>query len=189
MKLFHRIVFGALLAAAGLFLGGCGYHSGFLIPADVNTIHVRVVGNDTFWHEAVKVDNLPGSGQPSSSRPAYTMELDLTERLKNEVVRRTPLRIAPEDRADSILEATIRRVEPSVLARDVNDDYASVGLVTISADFTWRDRRTGRIHAEGKNIARPTTYTVARGETFASATRTSFDYIAERIVEQMQENF
>ena len=189
MNLFQRIACGALLSTAGLSLGGCGYQSGFLIPADVHTIHVRVVGNDTFWHEAVKVDNLPGSGQPSATRPAYTMELDLTERIKNEVVRRTPLRIAPEDRADSILEATIRKVEPRVLARDVNDDFASVGLVTISVDFTWRDRRTGRIHAEGKNITRPTTYTVARGETFASATRTSFDYIAEQIVEQMQENF
>ena len=70
MRLFRPIVCGALFAAAGLFLTGCGYHSGFLIPADVHTIHIRVVGNDTFWHEAVKSDNLPGSGQPSSSRPA-----------------------------------------------------------------------------------------------------------------------
>ena len=77
------------------------------------------------------------------------MELDLTERLKNEVVRRTPLKIAPEERADSILEATIRKVEPTVLVRDVNDNVASQ-RVTISVDFTWRDRRTGRIHAEGK---------------------------------------
>jgi hypothetical protein len=188
MKLFRRIVCGALLAAAGLFLGGCGYHSGFLIPADVHTVSIRVVGNETFWHEAVKSDNLPGSGQPSASRPAYTMELDLTERIKNEVVRRTPLKIAPEERADSILEATIRKVEPLVLLRDVNDNVLSQ-RVTISVDFTWRDRRTGRIHAEGKNIVRPTDFTVARGETFTSATRTSFDYIAEQIVEQMQESF
>jgi hypothetical protein len=116
------------------------------------------------------------------------MELDLTERIKNEVVRRTPLKIAPEERADSILEATIRKVEPLVLLRDVNDNVLSQ-RVTISVDFTWRDRRTGRIHAEGKNIVRPTDFTVARGETFTSATRTSFDYIAEQIVEQMQESF
>jgi hypothetical protein len=187
MKLPQRIMCGALLAA-GLFLGGCGYHSGFLIPADVHSVSIRVVGNDTFWHEAVKSDNLPGSGQPSASRPAYTMELDLTERLKNEVVRRTPLTISSEDKADSILEATIRKVEPTVLVRDVNDNV-SAERVTISVDFTWRDRRTGRIHAEAKGVTRPTDFTVARGETFTSATRTSFDYIAEQIVERMQESF
>ena len=109
------MVCGALLAAAGLLLTGCGYHAGFLIPADVHTVHIRVVGNDTFWHEAVKSDDLPGAGQPSSSRPAYTMELELTERIKNEVVRRTPLKIASEEQADSVLEATIRKVEPGVL--------------------------------------------------------------------------
>jgi len=168
--------------------GGCGYHSGFLIPADVHTVHVRVVGNDTFWHEAVKSDNLPGSGQPSSTRPAYTMELELTERIKNEVVRRTPLRIVPEEQADSVLEATIRKVLPLVLVRDVFNNVSSES-VTISVDFTWRDRRTGRVHAEGKNIARRTDFTVARGETFSSAARTSFDYIADQIVEQMQEGF
>jgi hypothetical protein len=181
-------VFGALLAAAGLFLGGCGYHAGFLIPADVHSIHVRVVGNDTFWHEAVKSDNLPGAGEPASSRPAYTMELDLTERIKNEVVRRTPLTIAPEERADSILEATIRKVQPTVLVRDVYDNVSAEN-VTIVVDFTWKDRRTGRVHAEGRNISRPTTFTVGRGETFTSATRTSFDFIAEQIVERMQEGF
>jgi hypothetical protein len=188
MKLFQPIARGAWLAAAGLFLSGCGYHSGFLIPADVHTIHVRVVGNDTFWHEAVKSDNLPGSGTPSSTRPAYTMELELTERIKNEVVRRTPLKIAAEEQADSILEATIRKVEPSVLVRDVNNNV-SLGSVTISVDFTWRDRRTGRIYAEGKNITRPTAFAVTRGETFTSATRMSFDYIADEIVEHMQESF
>jgi hypothetical protein len=188
MKRLEQILCGALLAAAGLSPAGCGYHSGFLIPADVHTVHICVVGNDTFWHEAVKEDNLPGSGEPSSGRPAYTMELELTDRIKDEVVRRTPLRIAPEDRADSILEATIRKVEPLVLARDVNNNV-NIEQVTISVDFTWRDRRTGRVHAQGYGIARPTQFTVARGETFTSAAHTSFDYIAERIVEQMQEDF
>jgi hypothetical protein len=188
MKLFQRIVCGVLLATAGVFLTGCGYHSGSLIPADVHTIHVQVVGNDTFWHEAVKSDNLAGAGQPSSNRPAYTMELELTERIKNEVVRRTPLKIAPEERADSILVATIRKVDPVVWTRDVNNNV-NLGNVTISVDFTWRDRRTGRIHAEGKNITRPTAFTVERGETLTSAARTSFDYIADQIIEQMQEGF
>jgi len=188
MKRLMRIAGGALLAAAALSLAGCGYHSGFLIPADVHTVHIPVAGNDTFWHEAVKSDNLPGAGEPSSSRPAYTMELELTERIKNEVARRTPLKIVPEERADSILEVTIRKVEPLVLWRDVYNNVGSERL-TISVDFTWRDRRTGRIHAEGKNISRPTVFTIARGETFTSAAHLSFDYIAGRIVEEMQEGF
>ena len=49
--------------------------------------------------------------------------------------------------------------------------------------------KAGRVIAEGKGVARPTDFTVARGANFTSAARKSFDYIAERIVEQMQERF
>lgn len=190
---------GTLLAAAGLFLGGCGYQAGFLIPADVHSVCVHMAGNETFWHEGEKTDNLTQTGLPqaearqqvedlSVTRPAYTMEVDLTERLKNEVVRRTPLKLAPESEADSVLTATIKKVSLLTLLRDVNDNVLSQ-RVTIAVDFTWRDRRSGRVLAEGRAVSRPTDFLTSRGETFSTAERTSFDFVAVQIVEHMQEGF
>lgn len=181
-----RIV-AALLAAA--LLTGCGYKAGFLIPADVHSIHVSMADNRTSWREAWKVDNLSPTPAPSPGpRPAYTMEAELTEHIKNEVVRRTPLRLAEASRADSILTTTITSVNVSVLVRDGQDNVTSE-RITIALDFIWRDRRTGRILAEGKGLTRPADYEGPQGETMTTAVRRSFDRLAEMVVEQMQEPF
>ena len=182
------IVVAACLLAGAMLLTGCGYHAGFLIPADVRSVHVRVAVNETFWREAVKTDHLETDQPLPAPRPAYTMEIDLTERLKNEIVRRTPLKIVSEDAADTVLSASITDVKPNVLLRDASDDVLAQ-RVTIRVDFAWTDRHTGRVLARGKGIARPTDSLTVRGEGLTSASRKSFDHIAERIVEQMQEGF
>jgi hypothetical protein len=168
---------------------GCGYKAGFLIPADVHTVHVEMTDNRSQWREAWKVDNLSPTPAPAPGpRPAYTMEAELTERIKNEVVRRTPLRLADAKKADTVLATTITGVKVAVLVRDGQDNVTSE-RVEVRVDFTWRDRRTGRILAEGKGMARPADFETPQGETFATAARRSFDRLAESIVEQMQEPF
>ena len=167
---------------------GCQYRAGFLIPPDVRSVHIRVAENKTFWRDALKTDNLDTSKPLAAPRPAHGMNLDLSERLKNEIVRRTPLKIRNEEAADSVLTAAITGVKPSVLLRDAGDSVLSA-RVTISVDFVWTDRRNGRVLARGENIVRPTDFLAARGESFTTASRKSFNYIAERIVERMQEGF
>ena len=184
MKAFLLSVVLVLLCGAT----GCGYKAGFLIPADIHSVAIRVTDNRTFWKEASKTDNIPSAMPQTSPRPANVMEVDLTEKLKNEVARRTPLKIVDESRADSVLETTIREVLPQVQIRDVNDNMTSA-RVTLVVDFAWRDRRTGRMLSEGKGVTRPTDFLVPKGETFTTAARREFDRIAELIVEQMQEGF
>ena len=169
-------------------LSGCGYRSGYLIPGDIKTVAVRVASNETFWREAVKADNTESSMPAAASRPAFPMELDLSERIKNEIVRRTRLRLAGEDEADSILTASITHVKPSVLLRDASDDVLAE-RVTVSVDFVWQSIPDGRVIARMDGLSRPTDFLVARGESFTTATRKSFDSIAELIVEQMQVGF
>ena len=181
-----------LLLALGVILdvgGCCGYRTGFLIPADIRTIHVRMPANETFWREAVKRDNLEGDTDSAILlQPSQTIEVDLAERLKNEIVRQTPLRIVDEDRADSILKTTITRLEPTVLIRNSEDEALSQ-RVTVQVDFQWVERRSGRVIASGSGVARPTDYNAARGEDFTMATRKSFDFIARQIIELMREDF
>ncbi len=178
-----------ILAGSALaLLHGCGYRAGFLIPADIGSVHVSVVRNETFWREAVKVDNLSPPALQTTSRPPFAMELDLTERLKNEIVRRTPLVLAGQEDADSILSTSITDVKPRVLVRDASDNVLAE-RVSITVGFVWKDRRSGRVLAQGSGLARPTDFLVPRGESLTTATRKSFDYVAEQIVERMQEEF
>lgn len=184
----RRTVFVVCLLGAASLMAGCHYRAGSLIPADVHSVHVRVAANETFWREAVKTDNLPTASPLPGPRPAYTMEIGLTERIKNEIVRRTPLKLANQNEADSVLSVSITKVKPKVLLRDASDDVLSE-RVTIDVGFVWTDNRNGRVLAKAGRLNRPTDFLTARGESFTTAARKSFDYIAEMIVERMQERF
>ena len=85
------------------------------MPSDIETVAIRVTSNETFWREAVKEDNMESPMPAATPRPAFPMELDLSERIKDEIVRRTPLRLSSEDGADSVLTASITSVKPSVI--------------------------------------------------------------------------
>lgn len=180
-----------VVTAAGLaclMAAGCRYQAGALIPAGVRSVHVEVIRNDTVWREAFKADNLDTAMPPATPRPAFTMELDLTTQLKNEVVRRTPLKLAGRKTADSILKASIVAVAPKSRFRDAEDQVLAQ-RVSIRVDFEWVERATGRVMAEGKGVSRPTDFVTHRGENFTTAARKSFGHIAKQIVERMQEGF
>ena len=177
-----------LACAALAALAGCRYRAGFLIPAGVESVHVEVVSNETFWKEAAKTDNLDTAVPLAAPRPAFTMELELTERIKNEIVRRTPLKLARAKNADSVLRAAIVDVKPRTRFTD-GADALLAQRVTILVDFVWRDRRNGRVLAERKGVTRATDFVVGRGEGLTHAARKNFEHIAERIVESMQEGF
>lgn len=183
VKSFFLLIIGLLL-----FIGGCGYKSGFLIPANVQTVHVQMPRNETFWREAVKRDNLEVDTDSVVLQPSQTIEVDLAERLKNEILRRTPLQLGDEDRADTVLKTTITNLQPSVLIRNPEDEVLAQ-RVTVQVDFEWVERRTGRIIASGAGVMRPTDYNAARGEDFTMAVRRSFDFVAKQIVELMREDF
>jgi len=171
-----------------LLASGCGYKSGFLIPTDVDSVHVEMVSNKTFWRDATKTQNLDQATALATPRPAVAMDVELTTRIKNQILTRTPLKIASKAKADSVLTATITRVGLNVLLHDAKDDILAE-RVEISVDFVWTEKATGRILAQKTKVSRPTDFVVERNENFTTAARTSLDYVAEAIVEGMQEGF
>jgi hypothetical protein len=50
-------------------------------------------GAAAYWREAKKTDNIDTALPQPGPLPAYTMESDLTDRLKDELLRATPLRV------------------------------------------------------------------------------------------------
>ena len=113
------------LLIAFVVLPGCGYYTGTLIASDVKTVHVKMFDNDSFRHE---------------------LEVPLTEAIKNEITRRTNLRIVDADSADSVLDGAITRVDASVVSQDADDRVFSQTL-TVALRFQWRERRSGRVTA------------------------------------------
>jgi len=188
MKSARRTLFAAAVLLAAAALAGCGYHAGFLIPADVKSVHVEVAANETFWREAAKTDNLDPAAPLAEPRPAFVMEAELTERIKNEIVRQTPLRLSHRNSADSILTTTILSVKPETRFRDARDELLAQRVAVI-VNFVWIDRRSGKTLAEGKGLTRPTDFVVDRGENFTTAARKNFNFIAKMIVERMQQGF
>lgn len=148
-------------------LCGCGYRAGALIPPDVRTVHVEMFDNETFRHE---------------------IEIPLSRAVKDEIVRRTGLRILPRDAADTVLGGAILRVDAPMTAYDQADEI-SVQRVAVYIRFEWRRRATGEVIAKADTLSETVRMLAARGETQATASEEAFIGLAEAIVEMMQEDF
>lgn len=156
----------AFFALAGLLaLAGCGYRSGTLIPPHVESVHVKMFDNETFRRE---------------------LEIPLTRAVKDEVARRTNLRLAPAGVADSTISGAITRVRARAIVYDQADEVLTQDI-TVHVRFEWRDAR-GRLLASS-TVSETAQRFAPRDETQADAIQAAMQDLAERIVEAMQEGF
>ena len=155
-----------LVALAWLLsLAGCGYRSGALIPPHVESVHVEMFDNETFRRE---------------------LEIPLTRALKDEVARRTNLRLATAGAADSTLSGTITRVRARAIVYDQADEVLTQDI-TVHVRFEWRDAR-GRL-LSSSTVSETVQRFAPRDETQADAVQAAIQDLAERIIEEMQEGF
>ncbi|NOZ23678.1 MAG: hypothetical protein GXP25_21595 [Planctomycetes bacterium] len=145
-------------------LAGCGYSSRSVLKSGVGSVYVPIFDNKTFRRE---------------------LEFSLTEAVKNEILYKTQLKIAPKKKADSILTGEIVEYKERVLTEDTNDDVMET-RVFIYINVRWIDQRTGRVIMKRDRLVRPTEFVVAKGETLATANAESFDDLAELIVQAME---
>ncbi len=159
-QLTYIIVFFALIS-------GCGYSNKSLISRKINSIYIPIFENETF---------------------RKSLEFDLTNAVKDEIMSNTKLRIAKKDSADTILTGKIQKVTESMLSSNVEDNIVE-GRVTIYVDIKLVDRRTGRTLIEEKNVKQSAEYIVKRGENIKTASRESLDLLAETIVGHLEEKW
>ncbi len=148
-------------------ISGCGYSNKSLISRKINSIYIPIFENETF---------------------RKSLEFDLTNAVKNEIMSNTKLRIAKKDNADTILTGKIQKVTESMLSSNVEDNIVE-GRVTIYVDIKLVDRRTGRTLIEEKNVKQPAEYIVKRGENIKTASRESLALLAETIVGHLEEKW
>lgn len=156
-----------------LVLAGCakdpsqGYVAGSVFRADVATIAVPIFENDTFHRD---------------------IEFLLTDAIIKEIERRTPYKVAPEIRADTILTGQVRRVVLQPISKSRTTGLTEELLVRVSVDFEWVDLRDDsrlvvRRSFEGTGLTVPSPPT---GEPLEIGQFAVIQQLARNIVDEMQ---
>ncbi len=148
-------------------ISGCGYTSKSLISRKINSVYIPIFGNYTFR-----------SG----------LEFGLTTALKDEIMSKTKLRIAKKDDADTILTGKIFTVTEGVITQNARDNIIE-NQVTITVNFAFVDRRTGRALMSMNGLSNRAEYIVTRGENVNTATQECLEGLAEKIVYQLEEKW
>ena len=164
------------IAAVGLMVGllaGCqstdpnvGYTSRSLYPDSVSSVQVNIFSSKEFRRG---------------------LEFELAEALVKCIDFETNYRIAKDDQADSILEGQIVAIRQTVLSDTFDTDLPAEKQQQMVVNFTWKDRRSGRMLAEGRNVRVVSEYTPPIGETFFTGRQELMDKMARKIVSQMRE--
>lgn len=113
-----------MIGIAAAAAGGCGYSHKELFPAEVRTVAVPIFANRSFYQG---------------------VEFDLTEAVVKEIELRTPYKVVPADRADTILEGTVVSVDQTLLTRQAVGGVPQEMEVRLVVNYEWKDLHSGRL--------------------------------------------
>lgn len=173
-----RLATHLLPALIALTLPGCsGYSSG-----DGSSDRSGYAWGTTFRKD-IKTVAIPAFGTKSFSRGD---EIALTQALIAQIESRTPYKVVPADRADTILEGLVVSVGTGTISIDNKSALPQESLYTISVDFTWKDLRSGQILVQRRNFDQSTTYYPTLGEGRFLGRQTAAEALATSIVDELQ---
>jgi hypothetical protein len=182
------------LLAIGVSIAGCGYHQGSpagssdaktgaggdaggsgsgkgemhwssIYRADVNTVAVPIFKNNDFQRG---------------------VEFALTKALVNQIEARTPYKVVPRERADTIIEGEIVQVRVNTLSKDSKSAVPQDQLLTLMVDFTWKDLKTGRILVSRRGLEKTSSFYPTLGEGRWVGTQQATEEMAITIVNELQ---
>ena len=162
-----------------LSLSGCGYtHTGddpsgsyqwrSLYREDVKSVAVPIFTNKTFRRG---------------------VEFTLTKAVVTQIEAKSPYKVVPKERADTILEGEIVEIQLRNLSLDSNLAIPQEQLYVLTVDLIWKDLRTGRILMERKNFQQTTTFYPTLGEGEFVGSQQSVEKLALGIAQEMQANW
>ncbi len=153
---------GCLVALCGLV--GCGYSSDTLFRTDVKTVYVQMFDTREFRRD---------------------LEFMLTESIKKRVATDTPYRIAPKEKADTILKGEVLEERQAAFAPGFRSRQPRDMQMTLVVRMEWKDVRTGRMLVDQPLLLQAVDYLPPAGETEKYAQQKGMDRLAARIVAQM----
>lgn len=167
----------AAIVGAGVLIGfsGCsyqqadgdksGYTHGSIFRSDIRTVAV------------------PAFGTKSYSRGD---EVTLSQALVTQIESRTPYKVVPIERADTVLEGIVVGTGVGTVSTDNSTALPQEHLYTISVDFTWKDLRTGQILVDRRNFEHSGTYYPTMGEGRFTGRQAAAEALAASIVDELQ---
>ena len=111
----------------------------------------------------------------------------MTEALVKRIEADTPYKVLKGPQADTVLEGQLVAVPQAVLADQYRSDLPAEKQQQLAVNFTWKDRRSGQILAEGSNLRVVAEYAPPVGETFFTGQQELMDEMARKIVGRMRE--
>jgi hypothetical protein len=117
------------------------------------------------------------------------VENNLTRAVIQQLERRTPYKVVPRDRAQTVLEGEIEAVEVNVISQSDESLQPQEQVLTLRVTFTWKDIRTGRVLVERRNFTQSATYYPTLGEGRFIGTQSATEKLATAIVQQLESDW
>ena len=159
--------FSAVVLAAFLALGlssGCGYRTDQLFRADVKSVYVDMFESKEFRRD---------------------MEFMLTEAVKKKIATDSPYRLAPRDKADTILRGEILEVRQAAFAPDELSRLPRDKEMTLAIRLEWKDLRSGAMLVNQPVLLQSLDYLPPGGESEAFAQDKVIEKMAARVVSKL----
>jgi hypothetical protein len=154
-----------MAGCAGHDQGSQAYRWGSVYRQDVRTVSVPIFANHDF-HRGV--------------------ELALTKAIINHLESHTPYKVAPRERADTILEGEIVQVRVATISNTANTSIPQEQLYAVTVNFLWKDLRSGKILTERRQFEQTVPFypTLADSQTLGS--QLAVERLAAGIVQELQ---
>jgi len=150
--------------AALVVLPGCGYRAGELYRPNIETVHVEMFASKEFRRE---------------------LEFKLTEAVKKRIGADTPYRLAPKEKADTILSGEVLEERQAAFAPDFRSRLPREKQLTLAVRVQWKDLRSGRMLVDQPVELQAADYVPPSGEREAWAQERAIDLLARKIVAKM----
>jgi len=170
---------GMFALALLLPLAGCGYEQSGNYDSPPK--------NGYQWHSLYRED-IQSVAVPIVTTKSFSrnVEFRLTKAVINQLESRSPYKVVPRERADTILEAQLTGVDIETLSRGFDNNIPQEQLMILSVNFTWKDLRTGQILLERKNFQQTATYYPTLGEDEFVGQQQAVERLALAMVQEMQ---
>lgn len=164
-------------AFLALSLCGCGYHlsgnadaePGYawktLYRDDVHTVAVPMFANNTFDQGA---------------------EFRLTKAVITKMESLSPYKVAPKERADTILEGEITSATLHTVSNNRVSGVPQEQMYLLTVRFTWRDLRTGQILVRRQDFEQSAPFYPTLGEDPFVGEQENIERLALAIVQELQ---
>jgi hypothetical protein len=174
-----------VITAALLVVNGCGYRQGGSAPTTNPSADNRYHWS-SIYRQDVRTVAVPIFTNKDFQRG---VEFGLTKAIVNQLEARTPYKVVPRERADTILEGEILAVRVNTLSEDRLSAIPQEQLLDITVNFTWKDLRTGKILVSRRGWEQTATYYPTLGEGRWTGTQVATEKLAVAIVQELQSDW